>query len=118
LSRVSVAVRQVDEGSGQVGRDVDDVSGVEWLRREHRLVVFSQTCLSTVLDGAGIVSASPNSFNLRRQSCVNGWYLKEWDDPEWLFFFHLVILAYLARGVLGGLDPERPREVGPLVLQP
>jgi hypothetical protein len=52
-------------------------------------------------------------------SCVNGWYLetsslglllplpdfidtdlKECDDLEWLFFFHLVILAYLARGVL------------------
>ncbi len=98
---------------------------------------FWSDVLSTMLDEAGIVSASPNSFNLRRQSCVNGWYLetsslglllplpdfidtdlKEWDNPEWLFFFHLVILAYLARGVLGGLDPERPREVGPLVLQP
>jgi hypothetical protein len=24
---------------GEVGRDVDDVGGDEWLRREHRLVV-------------------------------------------------------------------------------
>jgi hypothetical protein len=87
--------------------------------------------LSTVLDGAGIVSASPNLFDLCKQSCVNGWYLETsslglllllpdfintdlrwWDDPEWLFFFHLVILAYLARG----FDPEQPREVGPLAL--
>jgi hypothetical protein len=39
LFRVGVAVRQVVEGSGQVGRDVDDIGGVEWLRREYRLVV-------------------------------------------------------------------------------
>jgi hypothetical protein len=35
LSRVGVAIRQVVKG-----RDVGDVGGVEWLRREHRLVVL------------------------------------------------------------------------------
>jgi len=63
--------------------------------------------------------ASPNSFNLYRQSCVNGLCLeisslglllplpdsidtdlRWWDDLEWLFFFYLVILAYLTRGIL------------------
>ena len=29
-----------------------------------------------MLDRADIVSVSPNSFNLRRQSCVNGWCLE------------------------------------------
>jgi hypothetical protein len=43
--------------------------GVEWLYREHRLVVL----LRRVKCG---VSASPNSFNLRRQSCMKGWYLE------------------------------------------
>ena len=75
--------------------------------------------------------------NLRWQSCLNGWWLetstldlllllpdfintnlKYWDDPELLFFDHLVIPAYLVSGILRGLDPERPREVGPAALQP
>lgn len=68
---VSLFVRQ-SKGVDNFGRDVDDVGGVEWLRREHRVVVVVRRVEYGARYGADIVSASPNSFNLRRQSCVNG----------------------------------------------
>ena len=48
------------------------VGGVEWLRREHRLVVLVRRVEYGARWKPGIVRASPNSFNLCRQSCVNG----------------------------------------------
>lgn len=68
---VSLFVRQ-SKGVDNFGRDVDDVGGVEWLCREHRVVVVVRRVEYGARSGADIVSASPNSFNLRRQSCVNG----------------------------------------------
>lgn len=52
------------------------VGSVEWLHREHRLVVLVKCVWVQCQWSSATVRASPNLFNMYRQSCANGLCLK------------------------------------------